>query len=112
MKLADLTSHPHFRGVRYQGLFPNGYGVSVIHEDDGVHYEMAVLTHREGRKALLTYDTPVTDDVLRYLDEDAVGALADRVRALPPRVAAAWETTVSLTARGGIPSGEKATRDV
>ena len=45
MKLSDLNVHPHFRGFRHEALFDNGFGVSVIPEADGVHYEVAVMKH-------------------------------------------------------------------
>ena len=53
--------------------FDNGYGVSVVRTpysyggDKGL-YEMAVLD-KTGR---VTYDTPITNDVLGYLTEDEV----------------------------------------
>ena len=85
MKLEDLQVRPHFRGFMHQALFDNGYGVSIIPEADGEHYELAVLEHSKGHKAHLTYDTVVTDDVLRYLTVDSVDELIERVQGLPPR---------------------------
>lgn len=85
MKLEELNVHPHFRGFRHEALFDNGYGVSVIPEEDGEHYELAVLEHSKGHKAHLTYDTIVTDDVIRYCTVNAVDALIERIRNLPPR---------------------------
>lgn len=87
MKLEDLNVHPHFRGFRHEALFDNGYGVSVIPEEDGEHYELAVLTHEKKRKAHLTYDTVITDDVIRYATVNAVDALIERIRNLPARTA-------------------------
>ena len=112
MKLEELNVHPHFRGFRHEALFPNGYGVSIIPEEDGEHYELAVLEHSKGHKAHLTYDTVVTDDVLRYCTVNAVDTLIERVRALPPRGVAVKGGTVNRTRTDGLPSGEKATRDV
>lgn len=90
MKLEDLNVHPHFRGFRHEALFDNGYGVSVIPEADGEHYELAVLTHEAKRKAHLTYDAAITNDVIRYATVNAIDALIERVRNLPAR-------TVSIT---------------
>lgn len=80
----NLTIRPHFRGKMRQGLFENGYGVSVIPEGDGETYELAVLTHSNGNKQQLSYDTPVTNDVIRYATLNAINTLIDKVRNLPP----------------------------
>jgi hypothetical protein len=69
----------------HEDLFDNGYGISVIPEEDGEHYEVAVLEHAKGHKAHLTYDTVITDDVLRYCTVNAVDTLIERIRNLPPR---------------------------
>lgn len=88
MKLEDLNVHPHFRGFRHEALFDNGYGVSVIPEEDGEHYELAVLEHSKGHKAHLTYDTVITDDVIRYCTVNAIDTLIERIRNLPSRTMA------------------------
>jgi hypothetical protein len=85
MNLADLKVRPHPRGFMHQELFDNGWGVSIIPELDGEHYEVAVLEHSQGHKAHLTYDTIITDDVIRYCTVNAVDTLIDRIRYLPPR---------------------------
>jgi hypothetical protein len=85
MKLDDLQLFPHPAGFQHKELFDNGYGVSIIPELDGEHYEVAVLEHSKGHKAHLTYDTVITDDVIRYCDVNAVDTLIDRIRNLPPR---------------------------
>jgi hypothetical protein len=84
MKLEDLNVRPHFRGFMHQQLFDNNYGISVIPEEDGELYEVAVLEHSQGRKAHLTYDTTITNDVIRYCTTDAVDTLIERIRNLPP----------------------------
>jgi hypothetical protein len=85
MNLSDLKVRPHFRGFMHQDLFDNGYGISVIPEEDGEHYEVAVLEHSQGHKAHLTYDTVITDDVIRYCTVNAVDILIERIRNLPSR---------------------------
>ena len=85
MKLSELNVRPHFRGFRHEALFDNGYGVSVIPELDGEHYELAVLKHEKRCKVNLTYDTVVTDDVIRYATVNAVDTLIERIRNLPAR---------------------------
>jgi hypothetical protein len=85
MRLANLKVIPHPRGFMHRELFDNGYGISVIPEEDGEHYEVAVLEHSKGHKAHLTYDTVITDDVLRYCTVNAVNTLIERIRNLPSR---------------------------
>lgn len=68
--------------------FANGYGASVINDGYGSQAglkELAVLELVEGEKFELTYETPITDDVLGHLtDEDVDRALKD-IEALPAR---------------------------
>ena len=60
--------------------FPNGYGASVINDGYGSelgHFELAVL--KDGH---LTYETPVTDDVLGWLTAEEVETTLDTIAAL------------------------------
>ncbi len=88
IQFTDLAFDPrHIGGVQATVFFPNGYGASVIKGydsyggDDGL-YELAVL---EGDAASwsLAYDTPVTDDVLGHLSEEAVTDALRAIAALP-----------------------------
>ena len=71
----ELNFEPHRMGMGKQCivLFPNGYGASIVQSEhtyggrDGL-YELAVF----GKDGHISYDTPVTDDVLGYLSEEAV----------------------------------------
>lgn len=78
----------HTGGIICQVFFPNGYGASVIRSrmsyggPEGL-YELAVLLGREG-KCILTYDTPVTSDVIGHLSEDGVTQKLQAIEALPP----------------------------
>jgi hypothetical protein len=73
-------------GTQYLAFFPNLYGVSIVKHDysygnkDGL-WEMAVIKGNED-KWKLTYETPVTDDVLGHLSEDEVNEYVDQVIAL------------------------------
>jgi len=73
-------------GVQHLAFFPNGYGVSIVKHDfsygnkDGL-WEMAVIKGNEDEWKL-TYETPVTDDVLGYLSENEVNEYVDQVIAL------------------------------
>jgi len=69
----QFKKHPQKDGVITRIIFDNGYGASVVkHEhsyggDKGL-YELAVL----GKDGQITYDTPITNDVIGYLTEDEV----------------------------------------
>jgi hypothetical protein len=85
LTLEDLDFYPHPAGFQARTLFDNGYGVSIIPETDLIHYELAVIEHKEGKHAHLTYETEITQDVVRYATRDEVEILVDRIRNLPPR---------------------------
>ena len=85
MKLADLNVHPHPNGFRHEALFGNGFGVSILPEADGKHYEVAVMKHEKGKRARLTFDTAITNDVLRYCTVDMVDMLIENIQSLPPK---------------------------
>ncbi len=84
----DLKFNEHRHrsgGIHARHTFDNGYSVSVIRSQysyggESGKYELAVL-HNDN----LIYDTPVTDDVLGWLDEDDVSEAMAKVQALPPR---------------------------
>lgn len=64
--------------------FPNGYGASVImggnaYSDIDHPYEVAVI----GLDNHLCYTTPITDDVIGYLDADGVNDVLNQIMALP-----------------------------
>lgn len=69
-------------GTQWKYRFDNGYGASVIDDGYGGNqglYELAVLD-AGGR---ITYETPITDDVLGWLTPDEVTEALDRIAALP-----------------------------
>ncbi len=76
--------HPHVDGVISRITFDNGFGASVVKHDfsyggkDGL-YELAVID----KKGDLTYSTPITDDVVGYLNEDEVTGLLEQIQQLP-----------------------------
>lgn len=89
MKFEDLKFEPHpvGDGIRARHTFPNGYGVSVVRftimgrsgsygSERGL-YEIGIL--KDGN---LTYDTPITDDVLGYQTEAEVTEVMAKVEAL------------------------------
>jgi len=74
----DFTVHERSLVKQARVFFPNGYGASVIQGTytyggrDGL-YEMAILKGGPDDWSL-TYDTPITDDVLGYLSEIEVSS--------------------------------------
>jgi hypothetical protein len=56
----------------------------VIPEPDNIHYEVAVLRHKEGRHSHVDYNSGLTEDVFRYLTVDEVHDVIARARNLKP----------------------------
>jgi len=82
---ADLEFNPHPMGVGVHAriTFDNGYGASVVktpytYGGDNGKYELAVL----GTDGDLTYDTPITEDVLGYLSPTAVTDIMKQIQKL------------------------------
>jgi hypothetical protein len=84
----DLEFIDHPMGAEYGGIisrisFDNGYGASVVKSPmsyggkNGL-YELAVLDSN----GELTYDTPVTNDVEGYLNEEDVTKLLEQIQKL------------------------------
>ena len=70
-------------GVQKIYKFPNGYGASVIcnpysYGGDMGLWEIAVFD-KEGN---LTYETPITDDVIGYLNDDEVIEVLNKIKEL------------------------------
>ena len=79
----EFNDLPDLSGIYCRIQFENGYGVSVIKHKysyggpDGL-YELAILDS-DGE---ITYDTPITDDVIGYLTEEGVTALLTEIQLL------------------------------
>jgi hypothetical protein len=79
----EFKDLPDYRGIQCRIQFENGFGASVIRHEhtyggkDGL-YELAVLD-AEGE---ITYDTPVTDDVVGYLTEEGVTNILAEIQLL------------------------------
>ena len=77
----DKLTDPFMSGVRSRMIFENGYGVSVVSHTysyggkDGL-FEVAVLDE-DGD---LTYNTPVTNDVIGFLNPDEVTEIMEEVQ--------------------------------
>ena len=78
-----INDAPFMVGKKARMTFENGYGVSVVSHTysyggrDGL-FEIAVLD-KDGD---LTYDTPVTNDVIGYLTEEDVTDVMKQVQEL------------------------------
>ena len=60
--------------------FPNGYGASVVHGNPITHgLELAVLDCND----VLCYTTPITDDVIGWLNENELDKVLSDIMALP-----------------------------
>lgn len=84
-----LKFNPHWTGTGVQALhfFKNGYGVSVVnfkgaYVSSSLEFELAVIKGDE-KHFKVSYDTPITDDVLRYLKRDDVSKIMSQVKELP-----------------------------
>ena len=82
----EFNTHPnlgHIGGVQALITFDNGYGASVVRSqytyggDKGL-YELAVF----GKDGHITYDTPITNDVLGYLKEEEVTKILEQIQLL------------------------------
>lgn len=74
-------------GVQYLKFFDNGYGVSVVKHNFSYGgqvglWELAVIKVDE-KEWEICYDTPITDDVIGWLDENEVIEIAFKVSKLP-----------------------------
>ena len=78
-----FKQHPSADGIISRITFENGYGASVVRHEysyggkDGL-YELAVL-NSDGE---LTYDTPITTDVIGYLRDIDVTDVMEKIQQL------------------------------
>ena len=83
LEFSTISDPPYMFGKKSRLHFDNGYGVSVVSHTysyggkDGL-YEVAVL-NKDGD---LTYDTPVTNDVIGYLKPEEVTEVMEHVQKL------------------------------
>ena len=83
LEFEQLNDEPFMVGKKSRTHFDNGFGVSVVshtHSYGGRSglYEVAVLD----KDGLLTYETPVTSDVIGYLSEEDVTDVMKKVQEL------------------------------
>lgn len=79
----QFKQHPIHDGIIARIIFENGYGASVVRHEysyggkDGL-YELAVLNS----DGVLTYETPITEDVLGYLTTNEVTEILIKIQQL------------------------------
>ena len=83
LEFEQLNDTPYMVGKKSRMHFDNGFGVSVVshtHSYGGRSglYELAVLD----KDGLLTYETPVTSDVIGFLTEEDVTDIMKQVQEL------------------------------
>jgi hypothetical protein len=80
----EFVEHPsHIGGVQARITFDNGYGASIVktpysYGGDRGLYELAVM----GTDGHLTYDTPITNDVIGYLRDIDVTEVMEKIQQL------------------------------
>ena len=83
LEFEKIEDAPYQIGVKCKMVFENGYGVSVVWHKHSYGsknglFEIAVL----GKDGDLTYDTPVTNDVIGYLSREEVTNIMEQVQEL------------------------------
>ena len=82
-----ISTNYDMGGVLYRFKFDNGYGASVIkhrysYGSNQELWELAVLDFSREPNGALTYDTPITEDVVGYLTDEAVRNLLEQIKGL------------------------------
>jgi hypothetical protein len=79
---------PQSGGEQRLYKFANGYGASVVRSaysygGKNGKWELAVICYAAGGDYSLCYTTPITNDVIGWLDDADVDALLDKIEDLP-----------------------------
>lgn len=76
---------PLMNGTQARWHFANGYGASVVSHWGSYGVELAVLAGTVDDWEL-TYDTPITEDVIGWIESpETLAGLLRQIEALPPR---------------------------
>ena len=81
----SCVGKPFFNGFQWVVEYPNGWGFDVVkhYGSYGQAADLWELAVRDNHGEL-RYDTPITDDVIGWLSEEEIVAIAQQVAALPP----------------------------
>lgn len=63
--------------------YPNGYEASIVRFDGSYGFEKSLWEIAVCRDREIVYDTPVTDDVIGFADNETVVAVCKQIAALP-----------------------------
>ena len=66
--VVEVKSHPLLGGIQVIIKFPNGYGASVVMNGMSYGLELGVIKFDKNGIFALTCDTPVTDDVIGFIE--------------------------------------------
>mgnify|MGYP001456780392 CR=1 FL=1 len=82
----ELEPLPLNGGVQYLAKFENGYGASIVQhnfsfENEKGLWELAVIFF-DGDDFEISYNTPITDDVLGWLTEEQVDETLEKIKNL------------------------------
>lgn len=86
-KFKQLPNNQLHDGIQYIARFENNYGASIVKHSfsyggkNGL-YELAVISFKDDGKFDLCYSTPITSDVLGYLNECEIDALLKEIEEL------------------------------
>ena len=86
LNIEDLEFRSHKAGFQAVAHFENGWGVSILPEANMVSYEVAILRHENGNHSHVSYESGITEDVLRYLTRDQVQDVVSQTQNLSPKV--------------------------
>ena len=86
MSFKILPSNQINGGIQYLAFYPNGYGASIVQHQFSYGgniglWELAVIKGTE-EEWDICYTTPITNDVLGYLEEAEVDELLIKIEAL------------------------------
>ena len=80
-KFTPFKTGTHMGGPQRLYRFENGYGASVVNNFASRGTEMAVIKWN-GNDFRLVYDTPITGDVINWMDETEVEEALERISSL------------------------------
>lgn len=90
-----VTVRPWLGGYQAILRFPNNYGASVVSNPYSYGLELAVIVF-SGENYELTYDTPITNDVLGRLDAESLTNTLRQIKELKKGVSGNTQNTFQI----------------
>lgn len=81
-RLEDKLKRTYNQAVQTKVYFPNGYGISFIEGGNSYGLEAAILKQKSNGKWSICYSTPLTDDVIPYMEDSEILPLIKKVAKL------------------------------